>query len=50
MQNKNKVVNLYDIQVFNSEGDRLKVNQVRIGKKDILLKELIAKQEIGVNL
>ena len=33
MQNKNKVVNLYDIQLFNSEGDRLKVNQVRIGKK-----------------
>lgn len=37
MQNKNKVVNLYDIQVFNSEGDRLKVNQVRIGKKRYII-------------
>lgn len=37
MQNENKVVNLYDIQVFNSEGDRLKVNQVRIGKKRYII-------------
>ena len=37
MQNEKKVVNLYDIQVFNSEGDRLKVNQVRIGKKRYII-------------
>lgn len=37
MQNENKVVNLYDIQVFNSEGDRLKVNQVRIGNKRYII-------------
>lgn len=37
MQNENKVVNLYDIQLFNSEGDRLKVDQVRIGNKRYII-------------
>ena len=37
MQKENKVVNLYDIQLFNSEGDRLKVNQVRIGNKRYII-------------